>query len=113
MTQRDHLVAIVTENVRAIARSDSQRAFRKLEIVMEATGYMSNRQAQTSESIANAIIALAGAIEHHWLVSTASCAVFERNFNRERRTAGGWERATRCADKALASAGISPEARAA
>jgi hypothetical protein len=74
-----------------------------LRLVMESTGYLSNRVATTSAQIGAAIIALANILEPFWLRTTASAAAFERAVRRNKtnfRSRGAWSTAQRAADRA-------------
>lgn len=110
---RARLVASIARDVGALVNRDR---FRSLELVMEATGYLSNRGSSTSQTLGDAIVALANVIEASWLEGTARCAAFERVFDRTNEEGispvsrpGRWRRADAAADRVVRRAGLAAE----
>jgi hypothetical protein len=97
-TYRAFLVAAVTRDVNDLVR---RNRFRDLEMVMEATGYLSNQTSQTTRSLGNAIIALASGLDLDWLEATAGVASFHRHY--KGRDTAAWEHANASSEQMLTS----------
>ena len=114
---RAALLASVKQNVEHLVK---RNRFRALEMVMEATGYLSNLNSQTSKSLGAAIVGLASTSTIKTLTDIASVAAFERSFGRTNKediwpaaVPGRWERANAYADETLHSAGVDVDLRSA
>jgi hypothetical protein len=108
-SQRDQLLAVITENVRYLVRLGSLSAFRRLEEIEEATGFCTNRARQTHEQLGKAVLAFASIADRHDLTQTAHCAVFCRHYRKGNDDS--WHRADKLADDALRMCGIDVDKR--
>lgn len=100
---RASLVASIARDVEYLVKRDE---FRKLEGLMETTGYLSNQGSQSSRSLGDAIVALATVLDMRSLEDVAHVATFCRHINPNRRRKGDWDRANAIADEALRAAGV-------
>jgi hypothetical protein len=101
---RAALIAAIARDVTELVKRDR---FHELEMVMELTGYMSNRSWSTSHRMGRAIIALSAVLERSWLESTAHGASFYCHFSGKL----DWHRANARGDRTLRDAGIDIDAR--
>jgi hypothetical protein len=102
MRVREHLITLITENVRDLVKLGTDRAFTALDKTFDLTGFIDNLSDSSCERLGVAIVALAPTLDAEELIGVAHGIVFHRHW----RGTKTYDRADAMACEAVRACGV-------